>query len=101
MDLDETMHFTLVNDQGEEVQCEVLFTFEDKQTGRNYLIYTDYSRDDEGNFKVFASVYEPGGESQRLQPVQTDEEWRMIEEILSNLQQEVLASESEEDEGLF
>lgn len=95
--MEEMMTFTLVNDDGEEVQCEILFSFEDRTTGKNYMVYTDYSRDENGDFKVFAAIYDPTGETNLLQPVQTDEEWAMVEQILENLQQEVLASEADED----
>lgn len=96
--MEEMMTFTLVNDDGKEVQCEILFSFEDRTTGKNYMVYTDYSRDENGDFKVFASIYDPTGETNLLQPVQTDEEWAMVEQILENLQQEVLASEADEDQ---
>ena len=99
--MEEMMTFTLVNDDGEEVQCEILFSFEDRTTGKNYMVYTDYSRDENGDFKVFASIYDPTGETNMLQPVQTDEEWAMVEQILENLQQDVLASDTEQDEELF
>ena len=32
--------FTVLNDEGKEVECEVLFTFESEETHKNYLVYT-------------------------------------------------------------
>ena len=37
--------FTIVNDNGEEVKCEVLFTYEDEKTKKNYMAYTDNTVD--------------------------------------------------------
>ena len=29
--------FTIVNDDGQEIKCEVLFTYEDEKTKKNYI----------------------------------------------------------------
>ena len=34
---DETMTFKVINDEGKEVECEVLFTFESDETKKNYI----------------------------------------------------------------
>ena len=44
--------FTVINGKGKEIECEVLFTFESKETGKNYIIYTDNTLDKSGNIKV-------------------------------------------------
>ena len=36
---EETMTFKVINDDGKEVECEVLFTFESDETNKNYKIY--------------------------------------------------------------
>ena len=41
--------FTIVNDEGKEIECEVLFTFESDETKKNYMVYTDNTLDEEGN----------------------------------------------------
>ena len=46
--------FTVVNDEGKEVKCEILFTYEDEKTKKNYIAYTDNTLDEEGNTKVYA-----------------------------------------------
>lgn len=77
--------FTIVNDNGEEVKCEILFTYEDEKTKKNYIAYTDNTTDDEGNTKVYASIFNPKEENPVLLPIETDEEWKLIEGILSSL----------------
>ena len=59
--------FTIVNDEGKEIKCEVLFTYEDEKTKKNYMAYTDNTLDEEGNTKVYASIYNPEEETYRLQ----------------------------------
>lgn len=98
---EERMTFTVTNDEGKEIACEVLFTFESDETNKNYMVYTDNSIDEEGNTKVFASIYEPDKETTTLQPIETEKEWKIIETILGELQaeaQEQLASEEGNNE---
>ena len=85
---EERMTFNITNDEGQEVECEVLFTFESDETGKNYMVYTDNTVVEEGNTKVYASIYNPDEEDQTLQPIETDKEWTIIETILNELQEE-------------
>ncbi len=92
---EETMTFKVINDEGKEVECEVLFTFESDETKKNYIVYTDNTVDEEGNTKVYASIYNPDQDETKLLPIETEKEWKIIETILDELQNET-ASASEE-----
>ena len=85
---DETMTFKVINDEGKEIECEVLFTFESDETKKNYIVYTDNTLDEEGNTKVYASIYNPAQDETKLLPIETDKEWKIIETILEELQNE-------------
>ena len=85
---DETMTFKVINDEGKEVECEVLFTFESDETKKNYIVYTDNTLDEEGNTKVYASIYNPDQDETKLLPIETEKEWKIIETILEELQNE-------------
>lgn len=82
----ENMSFTVLDENGKETKCDVLFTFDSEETGKSYIAYTDNSVDEEGNTKVFASIYSPDSEDQRLMPIETEKEWKIIEIILEELQ---------------
>ncbi len=77
--------FTIVNDEGKEVKCEILFTYEDEKTKKNYIAYTDNTTDEDGNTKVYASIFNPNEENPVLLPIETEEEWKLIEGILNSL----------------
>lgn len=81
--------FTIVNDRGEEVECEILFTFDSDETKKSYIVYTDNTLDEEGSTKVYASVYDPTGQNPALMPIETEKEWLVIENILSSVQQKI------------
>ena len=85
--------FTVIGDDGKEIKCEVLFTYEDEKTKKNYIAYTDNTLDEEGNTKVFASIFNPEEENPVLLPIETDEEWKLIEGILSSLTSETNEAE--------
>ena len=85
---DETMTFKVINDEGQEVECEVLFTFESEETKKSYIVYTDNTIDEEGNTKVYASIYNPDEDETKLLPIETEKEWKIIETILEELQNE-------------
>ncbi len=99
MNSEEKMVFKVVNEDGKEVECEALFTFESEETKKNYIVYTDNTKDENGNTKVYASVYNPNSESTSLEPIETDKEWKIIETILSELQNQVKQQMNENNEG--
>ena len=81
--------FVLLDEKGQEKEYDVLFTFESEETNKNYIVYTDNLLDETGNVQVFASVYNPEDENTKLEPIETEKEWKVIETILDTLQEEV------------
>lgn len=87
--MDNKNSFKVINDQGQEVVCDILFTFDSEETNKSYIVYTDNSKDDGGNVQVFASIYDPKQEDPKLEPIESEQEWKIIETILNTLQEEV------------
>ena len=81
--------FTVINDEGKEVVCDVLFTFDSDETKKSYIAYTDNTKDEKGNVQVYASIYDPNEENPELKPIESEKEWKVIETILETLQEEV------------
>ncbi len=81
--------FTIVNDKGEEIECEILFTFDSDETKKSYIVYTDNTTDEEGSIRVFASVFDPTGTNPDLLPIETEKEWLVIENILASVQEKI------------
>lgn len=82
--------FTITNDKGEKVECEVILTIDSEEFKNHYIVYTDHTLDENGNIKTYANIYDPTGKSLDLKPVTTDEEWDMIESVLASAQKQVL-----------
>ena len=47
--MEEKTKFTVLDENGNEVECEVLFTFDSEETNKSYIVYTDNTTDEEGN----------------------------------------------------
>ena len=81
--------FTLIDENGVEKEYDVLFTYESEETKKHYIAYTDNSLDESGNVQVYASTYDPTNPNSRLDPIETEKEWKIVETILETLQEEV------------
>ena len=86
--MNEKQKFIVVDDKGKEIECEPLFTFESEETKKQYVVYTDNSKDKDGNVRVFASIYEVTDKGNKLLPIETEKEWKVIETILESIQEE-------------
>lgn len=82
---------TIKNDLGEEKTFDILFTFTSTETKKDYIVYTDYTKDYKGNIKCY-SVMKDG---QKLLPVETEKELLFIKETLKTLTNEITYKYSE------
>ena len=80
--------FTMIDQDGNEVVYDVLFTFESDETKKNYIVYTDNTLDHEGNVRVYASIYNQKDKGVELEPINSEREWKIVETILSSIQEE-------------
>ena len=80
--------FKVIDKDSKEIEFEILFTFESDETKKNYMVYTDNTKDEQGNTKVYASVFNPDAEVLELLPVETEREWKIIETIITSITEE-------------
>lgn len=73
------------NNDGEEVVCNVLFTFDNDETKKSYIVFTDNSRDDLDNLRVYANTYNKNKDNGNLGDIETDKEWALIEQIFNSV----------------
>jgi len=84
-------NITVVDEDGNEQLCEVLFTFDSEEFGKSYVLYYPIgTEDDEEDVEIHASAFTPNenGEDGDLMPIETDEEWDLIEEMLNTFLEE-------------
>ena len=73
---------TVVNENNEIMDVDVLFTFKNTATDRCYIVYTENTLDENGDTEVFASIFDPDDKTLTLHPIETDEEWALLESKL-------------------
>ncbi|RFU65805.1 DUF1292 domain-containing protein [Peribacillus glennii] len=79
-------HITIVDENGNEQLCEVLFTFDSDKFNKSYVLYYPISSDaDDEEIEIHASSFTPSEDNEdgELEPIETEEEWDMIEEMLN------------------
>lgn len=80
-------NITVVDENGDEQLCEVLFTFDSEEFGKSYVLYYPIGSDegDDEEIEIHASAFTPSEDNVdgELSPIETDEEWEMIEEMLN------------------
>lgn len=96
MALNENERIIIPDEQGEEHLFEVLFTFDVDDSEKSYLTVVPVEQVEDDEVEVYAFRYEENGDNQddlALFPIETDEEWEIVEEMLNTLAEE---QESEE-----
>ena len=78
---------TLELEDGTEQEYEILVAYKWTKTGKNYIVYTDNTKDEEGSLNIYAAIYYPNDDS-KLDSVETDEEWEEVNRRVNNLNKE-------------
>ena len=85
--MDDKNVIKIINEDGNEQEYEILMLFRLEKTKNNYIIYTDNSKDEDGNLMVLASIYNEDN-GVRLDPIETEEEWDEVEKLLNKMSKE-------------
>ena len=81
------MRFKIIQD-GKEIVCNVITTFKDEKTNITYIVYTDGTKDSNGELEVYASRYTIKDGSYFLNPIERDYEWDLVDKKLEDLDKE-------------
>ncbi len=81
-------YITLKDKKGNKKEYRILLNIEETTNNVNYVIYTDDSKNANGEVKAYASTYvlSEKGNMTKLKPVEMKEEFDFIEQILSSLE---------------
>jgi len=84
------------DEAGNEVVCDILFTFDNEETKKSYIAYTDNSKDSQGRVQIYASIYDPNDPEMKLEEIKTEKEWKVIDTILETLQEQLTSKPDNE-----
>jgi len=91
--MEERDFFTVLDEEGKEQKAEVMFTFDSDETNKSYVVYQTLDAenkpllDEEGNIQVFASTYDPKNPDGTFGPIESEKEWKIIENLLEGLKE--------------
>ncbi|MBD3109555.1 DUF1292 domain-containing protein [Bacillus sp. AGMB 02131] len=88
---------TIIDENGNEQLCEILFFFHSDEFNKDYVLYYPIGEEDEnGEIIVHASSYVQNDEDTEgeLAPIETEEEWDLVEEMYNTFVEE---QESDEE----
>jgi uncharacterized protein YrzB (UPF0473 family) len=74
--------FTVIDENGKEIEYEVVLTFKNDEFNKSYVIY---KLPGDENEEVFAAIYDESDSSGGdLIQIETEEEWDMVDEVLNS-----------------
>lgn len=85
--MEETQKITIQTEDGAEVEANVVTFLKDNETDKEYVLYT-IDENVEGDVEVYASVFVEKENEYELLPIESDEEWKLIQEEIANLAQD-------------
>lgn len=80
--------FMLTDEAGQEHPFKELFSFTVDQTGKSYIALTADEASEDSEHDVLAFIYQPNQEDGLLLPIESDEEYAMVEDVLTTLMDE-------------
>lgn len=82
--MDDLGTVTIIKD-GKEVECEILFTFENEELRKNYVGYTDNSIGENGRKNIYISSYDLLIGTGKLEKITSPEELQMVQDVLNEI----------------
>lgn len=93
----------VLDGDGNEILCEILFTFQSERTGKNFVVFyrVEELNNDDDTLELSAAIYQEGedGETGELIEIEDDEDWNEVEDAINDFDEhysEELNSEDEE-----
>lgn len=75
------MNFKII-ENGKEIICDILFTFSDENNNIDYIVYTDGTKDTEGDLEIYASRYTLRDNYYYLEEIKSESEWNLIDNMI-------------------
>lgn len=83
--------FTFKNEEGKEIECEMILSFYVREKDKNYMLFTDNTYDEENNLNVYA--YYNTSNDETMIPITETNEFNMINHMYQNVVKKVQEDE--------
>ena len=81
---------TIIDDEGNERLCQILFTMESEEFGKKYVIFYPIEQldDEDDHIQLMAASFTEGEDGVgELHEIETDEEWDLIEDAVAEYEE--------------
>lgn len=85
----ESMQFEITNKEGKKIVCDVIATYHDDETNKDFIVYTDGTLDDNKKLKMYYSLYENINNSIKLIDIKDAKDKKIGLEIIKELLNEL------------
>ena len=75
----------ITTEDGKEKEYKIICAFAETSNGKNYVLYTDDTKNNKGETEVYAAIYYPDDDT-RLDDIETEEEWDIVNSVLEEIQ---------------
>ncbi|MGE7112210.1 DUF1292 domain-containing protein [Lysinibacillus sp. NPDC047702] len=84
---EEPQLITVTDEDGTDQVCEVIHKFSSEQFGKSYVLYVPATDEPIEERDIFAAQYlsDKDGSIEELLPIESDEEWAFVEDVLNEL----------------
>lgn len=78
----------IITKDGEDIECDILFTFDSEDTKKSYVGYSDNKIAPNGRKTIYVSSYDPSKEEIELEDITDQRELNMIQDVLIKIDKE-------------
>lgn len=80
-------YLSIADKDGKITEYEILFTFDREDKKKSYIVFTDNTKDENGSIATYAAIYTKLDNKYKLEAIESDEEWDLIENILAQYEE--------------
>ncbi len=88
--MEENQKIIIKSEDGKEVEANVITFLKDEESNKEYVFYTFNNADDDTlvDAKIYASMFVENASGYELLPIESEEEWKALQEEIVNLTSE-------------
>lgn len=76
----------IVDINGKNVECDVLFTYDGEDVDKPIIGYTDHTTNEQGIINIYVSKYDPLFNPNKLEPVTDKEDLELVDDVIKQIQ---------------
>ncbi len=88
MDFDIDREKIIMEKDNQNIECDILFTFDSEDSNKVYVGYTDNTIASNGRKNIYVSSYDPFNSPSKLEDITDEAELAMIRDVLKEIDSE-------------